>query len=61
MVDQLGVDAKRVGYITYGHDKMYLTRLDAERLSGKKLTVKQANRSALVFSYPCYNGAPSGI
>ncbi len=56
VTEQLGLDPKRVGYITYGHDKMFLTPLDAERLSGKRLTIKQANRSALVFSYPCYQG-----
>ncbi|MFT7581960.1 MAG: outer membrane protein OmpA-like peptidoglycan-associated protein [Myxococcota bacterium] len=54
LVDELGLDANRVGYITYGHEKMYLTDLDAERLSDKKLTPRQANRSALVFAYPCY-------
>lgn len=54
LVDELGFDPKRVGYITYGNEKMYLTSLDAERLAGKKLSVKQANRSALVFSYPCF-------
>ena len=54
VVDQLGMDKDRVGYITYGHEKMYLTDLDAERLSSKrKLSVKQANRSAFVFAYPC--------
>lgn len=57
LVDSMGLDDKRVGYITYGHDKMYLTELDAERLSKAKLSVKQANRSALIFSYPCYEGA----
>ncbi len=56
LVDQLGVDNKRVGYITYGHAKMYLTSLDAERLTTRKLSVKQANRSALVFTYPCWEG-----
>jgi outer membrane protein OmpA-like peptidoglycan-associated protein len=60
LIEQLGVDPTRVGYITYGHEKMYLTNLDAERLSNKKLTVRQANRSALVFSYPCYEGKPTG-
>ncbi|MCB9728238.1 MAG: OmpA family protein [Deltaproteobacteria bacterium] len=54
LVDDLGIDKSRVGYITYGHDKMYLTDLDAERLSTKKLSMKQANRSALVFAYPCF-------
>jgi outer membrane protein OmpA-like peptidoglycan-associated protein len=61
LVEQLGLDPERVGYITYGHDKMYLTALDAERLSTKKLTMKQANRSALIFAYPCYEGAGGGI
>ena len=55
MVNQMGMDKDRVGYITYGHEKMYLTDLDAERLSKRKLTIKQANRSALVFAYPCYD------
>lgn len=55
LVEQLGIDAKRVGYITYGHTKMYLTKLDAERLSAHKLGVKQANRSALLFAYPCFD------
>ena len=54
LVDQLGLDQERVGYITYGTEKMYITELDAERLSTKKLSERQANRSALVFSYPCY-------
>lgn len=56
IVNQLGLDEKRVGYITYGDEKMYLTELDIERLQGKKkkLNVKQANRSALIFSYPCF-------
>jgi outer membrane protein OmpA-like peptidoglycan-associated protein len=54
LVDELGLDPKKVGYITYGNEKMYLTSLDAERLAGKKLSVKQANRSALVFAYPCF-------
>jgi hypothetical protein len=54
IVDKLGMNKDRVGYITYGHEKMYLTDLDAERLSSKrKLSVKQANRSAFVFAYPC--------
>ncbi len=56
LVGDLGLDPKRVGYITYGEEKMYLTELDAERLSAKKVSTKQANRSALVFSYPCYEG-----
>ena len=44
-----------VGYITYGHEKMYLTALDAERMGkGRRLSVKQANRSAFVFAYPCH-------
>jgi outer membrane protein OmpA-like peptidoglycan-associated protein len=59
LVDNLGMDQQRVGYITYGQDKMYLTELDAKRLSEKKLTETQANRSALIFSYPCYQGKPS--
>lgn len=56
LVDQMGLDASRVGYITYGDEKMYLTELDIQRLQGKKkrLNVKQANRSALIFSYPCF-------
>jgi len=58
IVETLGVDANRVGYITYGHSKMYLTALDAERLSTKKLSVRQANRSSLVFTYPCHNYQP---
>ena len=57
LVDSMGLDPSRVGYITYGHDKMYLTNLDAERLTKKKLSVKQANRSALIFSYPCFEGS----
>ena len=56
LVDSMGISADRVGFITYGDEKMYLTRLDAERLSEKKLSEKQANRSALIFSYPCYDG-----
>jgi outer membrane protein OmpA-like peptidoglycan-associated protein len=56
IVDQLGVDPDRVGFITYGHEKMYLTELDAQRLSERKMSVRQANRSALVFAYPCYDG-----
>ena len=56
IVDQMGIDKSRVGYITYGDEKMYLTELDIQRLGGKKrLNVKQANRSALIFSYPCFN------
>lgn len=51
---ELGVDPRQIGYITYGHEKMYLTDLDIERLTDKKLTTTQANRSALVFTYPCY-------
>lgn len=56
VVNQLGIDEKRVGYITYGDEKMYLTELDIKRLQGKKkrLNIKQANRSALIFSYPCF-------
>ena len=59
MVNEMGVDETRVGFITYGDEKMYLTDLDAERLSDKRLTVKEANRSALVFAYPCYEGKPA--
>ena len=55
LVDQLGLNGQRVGYITYGHTKMYLTAMDAERLSSRKMSVKQANRSALVFAYPCFD------
>jgi len=55
IVNDLGMDQNRVGFITYGHEKMYLTDLDAERLSSRrKLSVKQANRSAFVFAYPCH-------
>jgi outer membrane protein OmpA-like peptidoglycan-associated protein len=54
LVDDLGIEQDRAGYITYGHPKMYITEMDAERLAGKKLTSKQANRSALVFAYPCF-------
>lgn len=54
LVDELGVDSQRAGFITYGHKKMYLTALDAERLTKRKLSKRQANRSALVFTYPCY-------
>lgn len=50
----LGVDPQQIGYITYGHEKMYLTDLDIERLSDKKMSTTEANRSALVFTYPCY-------
>lgn len=59
LVETLGVDQSRVGYITYSDEKMFLTELDAARLTDKKLSVKQANRSALVFSYPCFEGKPS--
>jgi outer membrane protein OmpA-like peptidoglycan-associated protein len=55
IVDQLGIEQNRVGYITYGHAKMYLTALDAERLTKKKLSTARANRSALLFAYPCFN------
>jgi outer membrane protein OmpA-like peptidoglycan-associated protein len=55
VVDTLGFDQRRVGYITYGHEKMYLTELDAERLANKKLSLRRANRSALLFAYPCYD------
>lgn len=58
LVETLGIDSGRVGYITYGHSKMYLTELDAQRLSTKKLSAKQANRSSLVFTYPCHNYQP---
>lgn len=54
IVGQLGLPEKNVGYITYGHPKMYLTKLDADRLSQRELTAKQANRSAFVFAYPCH-------
>jgi len=54
IVESLGFDAARVGYITYGHEKMYLTDLDVERLYEKKMSSTEANRSALVFTYPCY-------
>lgn len=57
LVDEVGVDQKRAGFITYGADKMYLTQLDAERLTEEKLSTKQANRSALIFSYPCYDAS----
>ncbi len=55
LVDDLGIDSDKVGYITYGHDKMYLTEVDASRLSEKKLGMREANRSALVFTYPCHS------
>lgn len=55
LVETLGMDQGRVGYITYGHEKMYLTELDAKRLSERKLNERQANRSALIFAYPCYD------
>lgn len=58
IVEQMGMNDKRVGYITYGHEKMYLTGLDAERLTERKLSTKQANRSALLFTYPCYEEGP---
>ncbi|MEZ4468033.1 MAG: hypothetical protein R3F43_27270 [bacterium] len=61
LVKSMGLDPARVGYITYGHDKMYLTALDAERLSEKKLSPKQANRSALVFAYPCFQGKATPV
>ncbi len=54
LVEDLGISSDKAGYITYGHAKMYLSELDAERLSQRKLSVRQANRSALVFTYPCY-------
>jgi outer membrane protein OmpA-like peptidoglycan-associated protein len=60
LVNDLGLDVMKVGYITYGHEKMYLTELDAERLGkgkNKRLGKKAANRSALVFSYPCFKDA----
>ena len=46
ITENMGIDASRVGYITYGHEKMYLTDLDAERLSDRKLSTREANRSA---------------
>lgn len=55
LTEDLGLSPKRVGFITYGHAKMYLTALDKERLTDKKMSVKQANRSALVFAYPCFD------
>lgn len=58
LVDEIGVDQQRAGYITYGNDKMYLTQLDTERLTEEKLSPRQANRSALIFSYPCYDKLP---
>ena len=58
MVDTLGLSDKQVGYITYGHPKMYLTELDAERLANRKVSVTQGNRSALVFAYPCRSSKP---
>ncbi|MCC6620121.1 MAG: OmpA family protein [Deltaproteobacteria bacterium] len=54
IVETLGFDQSRVGYITYGHEKMYLTDLDVERLSEKKMSTTEANRSALIFTYPCF-------
>ena len=57
IVNDMGIDASRVGYITYGDEKMYLTGLDIDRLTQskkKRLSIKQANRSALIFSYPCF-------
>jgi len=54
VVEQLGFEQGRVGYITYGHEKMYLTDLDVERLSQQKISPKRANRSAFVFAYPCF-------
>jgi len=56
LVNEMGLNEDRVGYITYGHEKMYITELDAQRLSEKKMSTRQANRSALVFTYPCYEG-----
>ena len=56
LVNSLGFDESRVGYITYGHEKMYLTQLDVDRLATKKLSEREANRSALVFTYPCFKG-----
>ncbi|MFT7625339.1 MAG: outer membrane protein OmpA-like peptidoglycan-associated protein [Myxococcota bacterium] len=55
VVDNMGFDADKVGFITYGHEKMYLTELDAERLTARKMTMRQANRSALLFAYPCWD------
>lgn len=57
IVDDMGMDFDRVGYITYGHEKMYITELDAERIDKRKLSVRQANRSAFVFSYPCHENS----
>ncbi len=56
LVEALGMDDSRAGWITYGDPKMYITETDATRLSEKTLSVKQANRSALVFAYPCWDG-----
>ncbi|MBT9560385.1 MAG: OmpA family protein [Myxococcales bacterium] len=53
LVGKLGLSEKQVGYITYGHDKMYLTALDVQRLTTRKVSPTQGNRSALVFAYPC--------
>lgn len=55
VVERLGFDATRVGFITYGHEKMYLTPLDAERLANRRVSPRAANRSALVFAYPCFD------
>lgn len=55
LVDSLGYPQAKVGYITYGHEKMYLTELDAARLTSKKISLRQANRSALIFAYPCHD------
>ena len=52
LVGTLGLSDKQVGYITYGHEKMYLTSLDVERLTTRKVSATQGNRSALVFAYP---------
>lgn len=59
MIEGIGIETGHVGYITYGADKMYLTALDAERLSEEKLSERQANRSALIFSYPCFQNRPA--
>ncbi len=61
LVEDLGMDKERVGFITYGAEKMYLTELDAARLSQQKLSVKRANRSALIFAYPCWEGAERAL
>ncbi|MGK0359031.1 MAG: outer membrane protein OmpA-like peptidoglycan-associated protein [Bradymonadia bacterium] len=61
LVNQLGINEQRAGYITYGHEKMYLTELDAKRLTKRKLNTRQANRSALVFAYPCFNGKATPV